>query len=224
MKKILDGVNQQTDLAQVIIIEDDWVYSECLKKMFQSYDTNTVCYQFYSIAAFISDGFGLLSDSDMVILDINLGSEQGLDLIPSLRLHNSSVPIVVLSMASDYTNIKKAFQLGVSGYLLKEESLQEIYKQVMLCFKSKRIAITHTVLHNLVWEDSSRKRVNKFQDLFTERQHEVVTFLEKGLTQKEIASSMNISAGTVNQHLKHIYQKTNVRSKTELLFRMFQYS
>ena len=50
MRKTLDDVNQQTGLAQIIIIEDDWVYSECLKKIFQSYDANTVCYQYYSIA------------------------------------------------------------------------------------------------------------------------------------------------------------------------------
>lgn len=216
-----NGVNnKQVGLKNIIIIEDDWVYSECLKVLFDTH--NVTAYQYYSVKSFLEDGLGLLADSDILLLDINLDDKSGLNLVPVIKFHNASIPIVILTLASDYKNIKRAFQLGVCGYLLKGEPLQVIYEQIMLCFENKRVAIAHTALINLIREDNVLPyRTNHFESMFTEREREVISFLEKGLSQKEIASNMHISSGTVNQHLKHIYQKMNVRSKTELLYKIF---
>ena len=182
-------------------------------------------YRYYTTGDFLKDVDNLLSEVDVVLLDIDRNSGDTFSLLPIIniiKLYDANLPVVVISDATVYENIKKAFELGASGYLLKREPLTEIYEQVIACADNKRVAISHEVLISLVRKnEGGRYQESDCLKVFTEREKSLISYLEKGLTQKEIGSSMNISAATVNQHLKHIYQKMNVRSKTELFYKMF---
>ena len=179
-------------------------------------------YQYHTTGDFLKDTGNLLSEVDLVLLDVDGDNGDTLDLLPIIKSYNAAIKVIVITDVTDYENIKKAFEFGASGYLLKRESLTDIYEQVIACADNKRVAISHEALLSLVKKnEGSRYQESDYLKVFTEREKTLISYLEKGLTQKEIGSSMNISAATVNQHLKHIYQKMNVRSKTELFYKMF---
>ncbi|MDB5230351.1 MAG: DNA-binding response regulator, LuxR family [Chitinophagaceae bacterium] len=202
----------------LMIIEDDSFFSECLKDLFLPFGTEV--YQYYTVSHFLNNGLALLNHTDVVLLDINLGMDSGLDLINTIKQHKQSVCIIMITSVSDQYSVKKAFSSGVSGYLLKAEKLAEIYDQIMTCYKGNRVAISNNALSKLFENDTNKFLKNSHAHLFTEREQEVILLLQRGLTQKEIGYSMSISASTVNQHLKHIYNKMNVRSKTELIYKL----
>lgn len=218
MRTTTAGINERETPNNIIIIEGDWLYSECLKALFVS--DGAGIFQYYHIADFLNNGTHLVKDADVVLLDAGLDHDDGLDLIPTIKLYNPNISVVVLTRITDCESIRKAFQLGACGYLLKDEPMQDIYEQVMGCCKKNRVAISYEALSSFIKEDDAKYTAHGFNQLFTDRESEVIAFLEKGLTQKEIGTNMNISSATVNQHLKHIYQKMHVRSKTELLYKM----
>lgn len=216
MENVSFESNKQNSLKNIIIIEDEWVYSECLKKLFASSTT----YQYYNKTSFINSDFQMLSNIELIILNIKLGNEDGLDLLPIIKSHNPFVPIIVITNIEDQDIIYKVFERGAAGYLLKGEPMLDIYEQVMDCVKKNRVVISHEILLKLIEHNAQKPSLFNMLEVFTSRERSVIEYLEKGLTQKEIGSAMDISAATVNQHLKHIYQKVNVRSKTELLYKI----
>ncbi len=178
--------------------------------------------QYYTTSDFLKEVDTILPGVDVVLLDIEKNNVNTLSILPVIKLYDTNLPVVVISDVTDYRSIKKAFEIGASGYLLKRESFTEIYEQVIACAENKRVAISHEVLISLVKKNGGSDFLESdYLKVFTEREKTLISYLEKGLTQKEIGSSMNISAATVNQHLKHIYQKMNVRSKTELFYKMY---
>lgn len=205
-------------MHKIIIIEHEWVYADCLRTLYNSY--NTCAFHYYNTESFINTGLHLLSDADLVLMDIRFGNENGLDLIPIIKSHNLSVPIIVISYLQEYQRIKKNFISGDQKYPVNRDSLMDIYDQIVTCIQKRRVANAQKIYVSLIEKSVQANKGSKFDQILTKREQNVITYLEKGLTQKEIGYSMNISAATVNQHLKHIYQKMNVRSKTELLYKM----
>ncbi len=178
--------------------------------------------QYHTISDFLKEVDTILPEADVVLLDIDRNNKDILGLLPVIKLYNSDLQVVVITDVIDHENIKNAFELGASGYLLKGESFTEIYEQAIACAENKRVAISHEVLISLVRKNAGNDdQESNCLKVFTEREKTLISYLEKGLTQKEIGTEMNISAATVNQHLKHIYQKMNVRSKTELFYKMY---
>ncbi|MDB5232621.1 MAG: putative transcriptional regulatory protein NarL [Chitinophagaceae bacterium] len=132
----------------LMIIETDTGFSNCLKSVFVSHDITV--YDFSDAASFLRTGIDLLSQVQMVLLEMSLGKDDGLDLIQTIKLHNPSVSIIMLTAETDHSSIKKAFEYGVNGFLLKDEPVQEISKQIMSCFNHKQITISNKALNKLI--------------------------------------------------------------------------
>jgi NarL family two-component system response regulator LiaR len=144
----------------------------------------------------------------VVILDISLGAEDGLEFIPALReicaKRKAALPgIMVCSMYEDAFLIQRAMNLGARAYVTKSAQLDEILA-----------AIDALLTGDAYWPKNKPQKQN-WQAL-TRRENEIVSLIKQSFSTKEIAERLKINQRTVENHLVHIYTKTGYSSKEKL--------
>jgi len=150
----------------------------------------------------------------LIILDIQLGKENGLDFLPFLKdfcLANDipKPPVVICSVFDDPFRIQTALGLGASGYVPKNGSKEDLLNAIETVFRGE---IYVTSEHNVKLSEMSDKHMQ-----FTGRELEVLNLLKRNKTNKQIAETMQISKRTVENHISNIYLKTGVASRWEIM-------
>lgn len=154
---------------------------------------------------------------DVIVMDINLPGASGIECTRRLKTLLPSVHIVIFTVHDDTERIFKALQAGASGYLLKRtkpQALLEGLDQV----RHGGGPMSSEVAARVIRSFHKTPHPAPTESL-TEREEEVVRLLAEGYPSKEIASRLFISTATVNAHLRKIYQKLHVRSRTEAVIR-----
>ncbi len=158
----------------------------------------------------------------IVFIDLGLPGISGLEGITFIRDNWADVHIVVITGNDDDTVILDSIQRGANGYLLKPFKIAELRKNIDI-IRSGGALITPDVALKLF------RKIHKPQERFednaanlTTREKGVVNELLKGLTYKEIAFALGISPTTVNDHLKNVYFKMGVRTKSELIAKVLR--
>lgn len=167
----------------------------------------------------------------LVMVDLELPDGSGLELLTELA--NYPATRIVTTLYSDDEHLFPALQCGADGYLLKEdrfevlvEELQKIVRgqpplspaiarRLLTHFRSGDAAAPHAVASPPSAAAPATVLVAADHERLTPRESEVLTYLSKGFTIKEIAALMGIKWFTVNDHIKSIYKKLNVSSRAE---------
>ena len=153
----------------------------------------------------------------VVLMDIHLPGRTGIECTRRLRDLCPATSVLILTVYDDSDNILSALKAGASGYLLKRASPVEILEAI------GDVRDGGAPMSSQI----ARKVVASFREVpphpgtesLTEREAEVLAHITKGYSSKEIADKMSVSVNTVKTHLKHIYAKLHVRSRTEILLR-----
>jgi DNA-binding NarL/FixJ family response regulator len=154
---------------------------------------------------------------DVVLMDIHLPQMSGIDCTTKLKIMRPELQIIMLTVYVDTEQIFKSLQAGASGYLLKQSSPVEILESI------KDVRRGGSPMSYMI----ARKVVQHFQqkpsgietESLTKREHEILTHLAKGFQHKEIADTLSISILTVRAHIRNIYEKLHVRSRTEAVMK-----
>ena len=151
-------------------------------------------------------------DPQLLLLDIGLQGMNGLDGIPLIREKAPEVCIVVLTVFEDDEKLFRAICAGANGYLLKSQSGGEIIQSVRDALAggspmSPRIA-------RRVLEMFAKLAPRKTDYGLSERERAVLELVVEGLLKKEIAQKMELSIHTVDSHLRRIYEKLHVNSRS----------
>jgi DNA-binding NarL/FixJ family response regulator len=155
---------------------------------------------------------------DAVLLDIQLPGMSGIEGVPQIKKNLSSgIPVIILTINEHNEHIHQALEMGADGYLLKTEPLSAIYHQMLAVMAHEQVAISRKVFHALKEILPQRTQTDVLLELLTQREKEITREVLQGHDYKTIAANLNISTGTVNFHLKSIYLKLDVNSKTELM-------
>jgi DNA-binding NarL/FixJ family response regulator len=154
-------------------------------------------------------------ETDLLLLDLEMPVMHGFEVLKVIQQRYKEVRTVVLSVHNDLPCIRECLALGAGGYLSKDcipEQLIQTLRQVY----QKGFYIEETVykdlLQNYAYEVSGPNRQK-----LSKREQEILKELYNGKTEKEIASSLNISRGTVHFHRMNIYSKTDTHNLAELL-------
>lgn len=151
---------------------------------------------------------------DVVVMDIQLPDGSGIDCTSRIKRAMPEVHILMFTVADETDQIVKALAAGASGYLLKDTAPAGIIGAI-------RDVLNHGAPMS---RDVARKLVESFRrpapsasnsEPLTSREAEILQLLTEGLLYKEIAARLGISIDTVSTHLKSIYRKLHVRSRTE---------
>ncbi|HNQ89747.1 MAG TPA: response regulator transcription factor [Verrucomicrobiota bacterium] len=151
---------------------------------------------------------------DVVLMDINLPGMNGVECVRRAKAAIPGLQVVMLTVYEDTENIFAALAAGASGYLLKRTSRAELLEAIREVHRGGSPMTTHI----------ARKVVQSFQrtgaspqptENLSPREAEVLDFLARGFLYKEIADNLGISYETVHTYIRRIYEKLQVRTRTE---------
>jgi DNA-binding NarL/FixJ family response regulator len=127
----------------------------------------------------------------------------------------------VISGDSSLESIMEALTKGANGYLLKPFSLKEFYQQIEIVMTGGAV-LSPNIAEKIIKSINNKVSVTTdYKSSFTPRQKEVLEYLLIGLSYKEISNLLFLSVTTVNDHIKKIYLKMGVNSKSELANKIF---
>ncbi len=170
----------------------------------------------------MKEGRRLISqhEFDVMLVDLNLGDGTGFDLIEYMKTVHPMAEAVVISAMEDEQHALHAFELGATGYLVKNSWFGN-FSQAVLQVVNGGASITPNLARRLLGkfehvqrtEQTAPKRQEK--ERLSEREKEVLRLVAAGYTSGEIASRLIISAQTVNAHIKNIYSKLQVHTRAQ---------
>jgi DNA-binding NarL/FixJ family response regulator len=157
---------------------------------------------------------------DVILMDINLPGMSGIECTARLHQALPKARIVIVTVYNDSNSIFRALQAGASGYLLKRVTGDDLLKSIHEVMEGG-VPMTGEIARKVI-ESFQRPTPSAEQDTdLTPREAEVLAWLARGFTSKEIADRLDISPPTVSLHLHHIYAKLHVRSRTEAAAKYF---
>lgn len=149
-------------------------------------------------------------DPDVVLMDMRLPGESGIDIIKRLRPKAPSVRFVILTTYAEQQDVTDAINMGVDGYVLKEALPEEMLAALRLVGRG-RPYFDPAVMQLVV---ASRRRRDELSEL-TERELEVLQELANGLSNKQIASKLFVTEYTVKKHVSGILSKLSLKDRTQ---------
>jgi len=158
---------------------------------------------------------------DIILLDLDLGDEKGIDLLPDLLSAAKGARVIVLTGLRDPEEYRRAVRLGAMGLVLKEQAfgvLAQAIRQVHASEAWLDPALVATVLAEAARTRGreSAPEANRIAAL-TERERAVIALICEGLRNKQIAERLFISQTTVVHHLTSIFNKLGVANRLELV-------
>jgi DNA-binding NarL/FixJ family response regulator len=151
---------------------------------------------------------------EVVLMDINLPGMNGVECVRQLKQILPAVQVMMLTVYEDTENIFNALAAGATGYMLKRTPRQELFDAIREVHRGGSPMTTHI----------ARKVVQSFQraapaasatETLSPREQEVLDCLAQGFLYKEIAEKLSISYETVHTYIRRIYEKLQVRTRTE---------
>ncbi|WP_027054428.1 response regulator transcription factor [Mesorhizobium erdmanii] len=152
-------------------------------------------------------------DIDLVLLDLSMPGASGLSGLISLRGIHPTVPLIVVSAHDDPATIRRALDLGASGFISKSASMEEIRDAVQSVLAGDIAAPVGVDLG--VERDPEISDLIKRLQALTPQQTRVLGMLAEGLLNKQIAYELGVSEATIKAHVSAILQKLGVDSRTQ---------
>lgn len=151
---------------------------------------------------------------DLVLLDIRMQGGDGLAALGRLKLEIPEIPILMFSAYDNPTYVARAVALGASGYILKESGRDKLVDAIRVC-ASGNTAWTREELRRVTGALATPRLASDIDVPLTQRESEVLRQVALGLTNKEIAKTLEISYETVKEHVQHILRKVGVTDRTQ---------
>jgi DNA-binding NarL/FixJ family response regulator len=151
---------------------------------------------------------------DVVLMDINLPGMNGVECVRRLKQVVPAIQVVMLTVYEDTQNIFNALAAGASGYLLKRTSKDELLAAIREVQRGGSPMTTH-IARKVVQSFQSAGTSSQSTENLSPREQEVLDCLAHGFLYKEIADKLGISYETVHTYIRRIYEKLQVRTRTE---------
>jgi DNA-binding NarL/FixJ family response regulator len=153
---------------------------------------------------------------NVVLMDIHLPGESGIACTAQLRARLPELQVIMLTVYKDIKVIFQALKAGACGYVLKRSDEREILAAIAEV-RAGGAPMTSEIARMVVrsFMETPKDPAPARTDSLSARELELLELLARGFANKEIASTLSISTGTVRTHLMHIYEKLHVRCRTE---------
>lgn len=151
---------------------------------------------------------------DVVLTDIDMPGTNGIDAVAAIKAVSPAIQVIMLTVFDDEEKIFNAIRNGASGYLLKHTPPGEIIDSIFDVYNGGS-PMTANVARKVLQYFQQQPRVQKQDYKLSERELDIVKGLVNGYSYKTIGQELFISIDTVRSHIRSIYEKLQVHSKTE---------
>ena len=154
---------------------------------------------------------------DVVLMDINLPGLNGVECVRQLKKLLPQIQVMMLTVYEDTENIFNALAAGANGYMLKRTPAKELIEALREVQRGGSPMTTHIarkVVQSFQKSAGAQQVANELSEL-SEREQQVLDLLAQGLIYKEIGEKLGISYETVHTYIRRIYEKLQVRTRTE---------
>jgi DNA-binding NarL/FixJ family response regulator len=165
---------------------------------------------------------------DIILLDLDLGEEDGLDLLPEMIAALPDVRVILLTGLRDPELQRRAILLGAVGLVLKHKAADTVIRAIEKVYEGE-VWLDRTMIASILNERvNSNGAHGKNTEtpkigLLTDREREVIKLIGEGIKNKQIAERMFISEATVRHHLTSVFAKLGVTDRFELVIYAFQH-
>jgi DNA-binding NarL/FixJ family response regulator len=194
-------------MRRVFIVDDHPMVIEGMRSMLQQLPDVEVCGHAMNAASCM--GYFVKQNADVVLLDINLPDQSGIDVCKMLLKRKAELKIIALTNFDQLTYLQNMKEAGAKGYLLKNASLDEIETAMNAVCTGKE--------YWLGKENVKESLSDHNKLLLTRREIEVLKLIAEGMTNHEIASKLFVSDSTVDSHRKNLLSKLQVKNTAALV-------
>ncbi len=181
-----------------------------------------------NIVASVSSGAEVISRSmefkpDVILMDVNMPKMDGVEATKQLQKIHSQAFVLILTASEEESDLYAAIRAGARGYMLKSSSAGELIEAINLVY-SKGAIITPVMAVKLIKEfasisiPDSTEHVQSdivVQSGLSDRENEVLQWVARGLTNREIGIKLSLSPHTIKAHLRTILDKLHLHSRAE---------
>jgi DNA-binding NarL/FixJ family response regulator len=203
-------------MIRIAIVEDHTLFREGLKSLLGNNENIQIVAEFSNGKAFIDSIFKI--EVDLVLIDIEMPIMNGIEATIEAKLKRPDLKFIALSMYSEQKYYYEMIKAGVSGFVLKEATTDELEKAISDVINNESFfspkLLQQVILH--IPEMESKQKLLQKLDI-TEREFDVLKMLCKGLTNNEISDQLFLSPKTVETHKTRLLKKTNTKNSTSLI-------
>jgi len=198
---------------RVLLADDHLLVAEALKSLLTPE---------FDLVGVVEDGRALIEAAarlrpDVIVADITMPHLNGIDALVQLRQSGDRVPVVFLTMHRDVTFARRALEAGASGFVLKHSASVELISAIRAALLGKTYLTPQLAGEVLEAMKQGPERAADPIASITPRQREVLQLLAEGRSAKEIASSLAISARTVEFHKYQLMETLGLHTNAELI-------
>lgn len=203
--------------TRIVIVDDHPFVREGLKQLL----AGQADFLLTAEAASVSDAQTAINGAtpDVAVVDLALGSDDGVDLVRWIREHHPDVRVLVLSMQEEALYAERLLRLGVSGYVMKNVAGTDFLGALRKVARGQR-HVSAAMGERLLSQVARGRAPGREEDpvsALTDRELEVFKLIGAGISTREISQRLDLSMKTVDAHRRHMREKLNLRSTSELI-------
>lgn len=203
-------------MHKIAIVDDSFAIRETLRNHFAASEKIECVFDTDTVERFL--GFCRSNRQiDLVLMDINLPSINGIEGIGPTKKLLPNAQVIMYSVEEDNDKIFQALCAGADGYLLKIATPAEIERQLVSVFEEDGSAVSPAVARRMVnYFNASARHAKKEEERLTASEMQVVHLLVDAYTYQEIAEQLGITVHGVRYHIRNLYKKLQVNSRSEV--------
>ena len=193
---------------KVVLVDDHPLFRKGLEHLLEHSADVSIAGQFADIdsaRSWLKSG----GRADVALLDRGLNGTDGLDLVPDFKAHG--IKVIMLTIADEDHEIRDAIERGVDGYILKSSEPEQIIQAI------HSVHLGNSMLPSHIMQKMARgELMNGAFDKLSQRELEIVTYVARGLTNRAIGDTLNLSENTVRNHLRSILDKLGLANRVQV--------
>ncbi len=205
-------------MINVSIVEDDHELRKTIEEIIRQSAECSLMQGYSNAEAFLQDLDK--NHADVVIMDIELPGMNGITCVKTAKEKHQGIQFVMFTIFDDDESVFQSLCSGATGYLLKNSPPEKIISGIIEIHTGGS-PMSPQIARRVIEVFSGKKKVSDDIKLLSQREREILDLLAQGYRYKEIADKLFISVETVRTHIRNIYDKLQVQSRTEALNKIY---
>ena len=207
-------------MINILIVDDHIIVREGIKRIIN--DTKDM--KIISEAANGHDAMDLICKNkyDLIILDISMPGENGLQTLKLIKKYNKNIPVLMLSMHSEEQYAMRTIKAGASGYITKDTASSQLVSAIRKINAGRKFISPEVA--ELLATDLFHNEDKDPHELLSDREFEILIMIARGKTIKNIGKELSISPKTVSTFRSRLLKKLNMKNNSELIHYAIDYN